>query len=366
MFPASLAIKQVTGSFPTYPDGAPASGSVRFASNVWLIGPSDDKIIRPFEVVAGLDENGAFSVDLPATDDPQWNPQGWSYTVTISVGGRPLTRSMSLLYSGPGTVDLADILQAVPATAGESYLTLAAAALKADLASPALTGVPTAPTAAYGNGTTQLATTAYADAAALAVAFTANAAYDAAQAAILAAKGASVATDHGLVGWSFDPAGVQAATILPTAGVTHVVRVRAMSATVTNILMHFTVAGSGLTAGQCYATLHNDAGAILGAGAITADQAAAWASSGLKTMALTTPQGVTAGAFYRVRFWFNGTTGPTVSRGVNSNTAITNVGLVAPNFRFATADTGVTTPGSAPGNIGTMTGAATAWWVGLS
>ena len=44
-------------------------------------------------------------------------------------------------------------------------LRIAAEALKAPLASPALTGVPTAPTAAALNNTTQLATTAYADAA---------------------------------------------------------------------------------------------------------------------------------------------------------------------------------------------------------
>jgi len=41
----------------------------------------------------------------------------------------------------------------------------AALALKADIESPALTGIPTAPTAAPGDDSTQLATTAYADAA---------------------------------------------------------------------------------------------------------------------------------------------------------------------------------------------------------
>jgi len=44
----------------------------------------------------------------------------------------------------------------------------AALALKADIDSPALTGIPTAPTAAPGDNSTQIATTAYADAAALA------------------------------------------------------------------------------------------------------------------------------------------------------------------------------------------------------
>jgi hypothetical protein len=42
-----------------------------------------------------------------------------------------------------------------------STLTAAALALKANIASPNLTGVPTAPTAAAGTNTTQLATTAF-------------------------------------------------------------------------------------------------------------------------------------------------------------------------------------------------------------
>ena len=47
------------------------------------------------------------------------------------------------------------------ATAASTYFTIASAANKADLASPALTGTPTAPTAAVDTNTTQLATTAY-------------------------------------------------------------------------------------------------------------------------------------------------------------------------------------------------------------
>jgi hypothetical protein len=174
------------------------------------------------------------------------------------------------------------------------------------------------------------------------------------------------AIDHGLGGWTFDPVQVQGALVLATAGLSYVVRLRVMTGVVTNIHFHFTVAGSGLTSGQCFASLHNDAGAILGAGAVTADQATNWASGGYKTCALTVAQGVTAGDWYKIRFWFNGTTGPTLSRGVNSSSAITNAGLSAPNFRFSTADTGLTTSAGAPGNIGTMTGGATAWWVAVS
>lgn len=192
----------------------------------------------------------------------------------------------------------------------------------------------------------------------------ANAAYTGALAYDLVTGAVAIKpVDHVLAGWTFDPANVQAGTILATAGLSYVVRVRATFPVITNILLHFTAGGSALTAGQCFASLHTDAGVLLSS---TADQAANWAGGGLKTMALAAPQSVTPGQFYRVRFWFNGTTGPTLSRAVNSSSAIVNVGLVAPNFRYATADAGLTTAVAAPTTIGTQTGGATAWWVGLS
>ena len=46
-------------------------------------------------------------------------------------------------------------------TAASTYATISNVALKADLASPALTGTPTAPTAAAGTSNTQIATTAF-------------------------------------------------------------------------------------------------------------------------------------------------------------------------------------------------------------
>lgn len=74
---------------------------------------------------------------------------------------RLLTETDGLLtgyVSGSGTVATTDtILQAINKLNGND-------ALKAPLASPTLTGVPLAPTAAPGTNTTQIATTAYADA----------------------------------------------------------------------------------------------------------------------------------------------------------------------------------------------------------
>lgn len=172
-------------------------------------------------------------------------------------------------------------------------------------------------------------------------------------------------TDHGYVGWTFDPALAQAGTVLPTAGLVQVARLRVLTAAVTNIIIHISTAGSTLTAGQCFAALYNDAGALLGAGAVTADQAGAWASTGLKVMPLTVAQAVVPNAWYRVAFWFNGTTGPTLSRAVTTAVAgLPNPGMSAPTFRFSTADSSITT--TAPGSLAAQTAILSAYWVAVS
>lgn len=169
--------------------------------------------------------------------------------------------------------------------------------------------------------------------------------------------------DHGLNGWSFDPSAVQGGTILPTAGQLHTARVRAVGSAVTAIQAYVTVAGATLTSGQCFAALFNDAGALLGAGAVTADQSTAWASTGLKDMALSVAQAVTPGAFYQVGFFFNGTTGPTLARGSNIAAALINAGIGAAPFRYGTANTGLTT--AMPSNITGAAAGGNAWWIGL-
>ena len=180
------------------------------------------------------------------------------------------------------------------------------------------------------------------------------------------------ATDHGYQAWTADAIMGQAATVVPTAGLSHIVRLRTgeSASLATNLHMHLTVGGSVLTSGQCFASLHTDAGVILGAGAVTgslhATGTGGWGDSGYKTLPLTTPQVITPNTWYKIRFWFNGTTGPTVTRDINSASAITNAGLSSPNFRYATADSGLTTAALAPGTIGTLIGTATAWWMAIS
>jgi hypothetical protein len=184
----------------------------------------------------------------------------------------------------------------------------------------------------------------------------------------IAPAGTVRATDQSLAGWTYAPREVQGGTVQPTAGLAQVARIRVLSSTVTNIHFYVTSGGSSLTSGQCFAALYNDAGALLGAGAVTASAhgtgAAGWGDAGLKTMPLSVGQAVTPYAWYRVLWWFNGTTGPTLARAANTAAASLNAGQSAPTLQFSTADTGLTT--AAPANIGSQTGQATAWWVGLS
>ena len=168
---------------------------------------------------------------------------------------------------------------------------------------------------------------------------------------------------RGYVGWTGQPAqNVQAGTIMSTGGRLELAKVQVFGTTVTNIVMHCTTTAAGLTTGQCFAGLYTSAGVLMSA---TADQSVAWATGGLKSMALTAAQAVTYGGFYYVGFYaVTGTALPTFSRMMNSNTAIGNAGLAAPSFDFASANTGLTT--ALPDPFTTQTGQGTAWWVALS
>ncbi len=173
-------------------------------------------------------------------------------------------------------------------------------------------------------------------------------------------------SDNNLIAWTGEPRlSVQAGTIMPTAGLLTLMRVRVYGTVITNIHMHCTTTATGLTTNQCLAGVFNSAGALLGAGAVTADQSVAWATGGAKTMALTVAQSVTFGAFYYVGFFANTATSlPTFSRCLNSSGAITDIGQSAPNLSVATADGSLTT--AMPNNLGAMTASATAYWVGVS
>lgn len=123
-FPASLKTITVTGTFAK--KASIPTGTVTFSSpsKMWLKSTSDDVFVPPFSEQVSLDEDGSFSIVLPATNDPQWLPQGWSYSVTIKVDGQTLSGSIALPYDGAETVDLADFISTSAASSGSTFVHL--------------------------------------------------------------------------------------------------------------------------------------------------------------------------------------------------------------------------------------------------
>lgn len=143
-------------------------------------------------------------------------------------------------------------------------------------------------------------------------------------------------TDQGFLGWTLDPAGeIGGATIL-TSGTVYIgaISVR-RSITVTNLWCAVSVIGATLTANQSFMGLYNSSGTRL---AVTADMSTDFTTTGVKSKALTVAQAVGPGIYY-VAVVSNGTTPPTLARGVTNVTALAalhnQANLTAAAARFA-------------------------------
>lgn len=120
-FPATLTLVTVGIQFDFPPSGA-ATGWLDFTAARPLLGASDNAIVPPFTERATLAADGSATIQLPATNDPQWSPTGWAYTVEGRVGGQTITGTLQLDYQN-ASVQLADLLQVDgAAVAGTSYI----------------------------------------------------------------------------------------------------------------------------------------------------------------------------------------------------------------------------------------------------
>lgn len=169
--------------------------------------------------------------------------------------------------------------------------------------------------------------------------------------------------DHAVLAWSYDPAVTSNSTAVASGTVQLIKIVLRRAATISNLYAQVNTAGGTLTSGQNFAGLYSASGTLLSA---TADQTTAWGSTGMKTMALTTPQTVLPGYYY-VALLSNGTTGPAFARGNGLSGAANaiNLGLAASTARFATGPTAQT---SLPSSI-TMSSnslAGVPYWVAVS
>jgi hypothetical protein len=140
--------------------------------------------------------------------------------------------------------------------------------------------------------------------------------------------------DHGAIAWTFDPAANSGSSGL-TSGVPFMSKVWVREpVTLSSVGISITTAGSGLTAGQNFIGIYNASGTRL---AVSADQTAAFATTGYVEAAMTAPVAVTPGAYF-LTLLANGTTPPSLARGAvaGSGASTINFKLTATTGRYAT------------------------------
>lgn len=169
--------------------------------------------------------------------------------------------------------------------------------------------------------------------------------------------------DHGLKAWTFDPALAAAGAAL-VDGVISLVGIRfRFPARISKI--HAVVTTAGATIANCFAGLYDPAGNRLG---VTADQAAGWAATGAKAMALAAAVDVRAGWHYVALLEGSGTTDVQFARGPAGAVAALNAGTAAPKVRASVSGASLTAlPATiAVGSLDPAAAGAINYWAGVS
>jgi hypothetical protein len=154
--PSNLTTVTVTG---TYLDiaGNPIAGQVLFTPRAVLKNVTSNIILINSTITVTLDNNGAFSQALVATNDPDAAPLNFTYQVEEAfIGGR--TYDILLPTSTVGlTLDLADVAPAIEDDGtGALYITTAVySALEARVT--VVEGLATSAATLFGSLTTELA-----------------------------------------------------------------------------------------------------------------------------------------------------------------------------------------------------------------
>ncbi|BCJ45332.1 hypothetical protein GCM10010168_86010 [Actinoplanes ianthinogenes] len=117
-FPASLTLVTVTIQVDLPPTGG-ATGWIDFTAPYPLQGSS---VVAPFTQRAYLTAAGAGTIQLPATNDPQWSPTGWAYAVTGRIGTTAIKGTLQLDHQST-TANFAALFQPDgAAVTGQTYL----------------------------------------------------------------------------------------------------------------------------------------------------------------------------------------------------------------------------------------------------
>lgn len=84
------------------PNGAPEQGVVSFKSDVYSLSSETDTIMVPGNVSGYLASDGTITLTLPATNDPEWTPAGWTYTFIAQFSQAFYTYEVVIPFDAPG------------------------------------------------------------------------------------------------------------------------------------------------------------------------------------------------------------------------------------------------------------------------
>lgn len=95
-------------------DGTPEKGHIVFQAPTNVLSSTDATVIVPSYKVVTLDASGAFSVSLPASNDPSWNPNNWTYRVSEQLtSGKRDYRTIVPYDAVGGQFDYPDLVPAI-------------------------------------------------------------------------------------------------------------------------------------------------------------------------------------------------------------------------------------------------------------
>lgn len=121
---ATPTMVTITGQLREGPTSPDATATVTFRGPQTLRHMDGTVIEAGFKVVGIADADGQISVSVPATDDPAWSPQGWTYRVSIDpANGTPVVpfdAAVPVAAAGTG-LTLGSIVPAGSPSAGALY-----------------------------------------------------------------------------------------------------------------------------------------------------------------------------------------------------------------------------------------------------
>lgn len=115
-------------------DGSPAAGTVTFTLSQSIADSTGSVILPKGGITVTLDNNGSFTISLPATDDTDLHPTGFVYQVREELTTPKTTRSYAIsLPTSPSTVNLAAVAPVADVGAVSAYVLKSGDTMTGDL-----------------------------------------------------------------------------------------------------------------------------------------------------------------------------------------------------------------------------------------